>query len=324
MTLSSEPEVIATGYQLVEGPRADGEGGLYFTDALGGGVYRWSKDGVDTIVPKRRGVGGLALHADGGVVVSGRDVTHVSPDGTNRLLFAAPEGVTGFNDICATSNGSILAGGLRFMPFTCEDPVPGAFWHVTAPEQGENVLEDVEWQASILERAEEPEERHRLQAHARASERDHSPLRQPHAEDDAVDRAVGQADAARQVVAHVVDPARDAGLWCFNDYSRGRVTIVSGDQRRVVTTPSGEADGLAFDIDGGVWVAQPRAQSLVRIIIEDGTVDQTIELPGVQPASLAFDGDVLYVTTIANDTRSGELLRMDAPIPGRRHHHATI
>ena len=85
---TAEPEVLATGYQLVEGPRADGQGGVYFTDALGGGVYRWSVDGIEIVVPKRRGVGGLALHTDGGVVVSGRDVTHVAPDGTNRLLFA--------------------------------------------------------------------------------------------------------------------------------------------------------------------------------------------------------------------------------------------
>jgi gluconolactonase len=208
------------------------------------------------------------LHVDGGVVVSGRDVTHVAPDGTNRLLFAAPDGVTGFNDICATADGAILAGGLRFMPFTGEDPVPGAFWHVTAPETAANVLEDVEW---------------------------------PNGVGDAGD-----------------------GTWCINDYSRGRCTIINGDHQRVVTTPSGEADGLAFDVDGGVWIAQPRAQSLVRIMLEDGRVDQTIELPGVQPASLAFDGDALYVTTIANETRSGELLRLPAPIPGHRHHLATI
>ena len=266
--MSSDPEVLATGYQLVEGPRADGEGGVYFTDALGGGVYRWSAGGIDTIVPKRRGVGGLALHADGGVVVSGRDVTHVLPDGTNRLLFAPPEGVTGFNDICATSSGSILAGGLRFLPFTGEDPVPGGFWHVSAPEQGHAVLENVEW---------------------------------PNGVGDAGD-----------------------GVWCFCDYSRGTVTMMTGDEPRVVNTPSGEADGLAFDIDGGVWVAQPRAQSIVRILLEDGTFDRSIDLRGMQPASLAFDDDVLYVTTIATDTRSGELLRMNAPIPGRRHHYATI
>jgi sugar lactone lactonase YvrE len=265
--MSVTPEVLATGYQLVEGPRADHDGGVYFTDALGGGVYRWSKDGVDTIVPKRKGVGGLALHTDGGVVVSGRDVTHVAPDGTNRLLFAAPEGVTGFNDICATSDGSILAGGLRFLPFADEEPKPGAFWHVSAPEQAELALEDVMWP-----------------------------------------NGVGDAGL---------------GIWCFCDYSRGRVTIVEGDEHRTITTPSGEADGLAFDVDDGLWVAQPRAQSLVRITL-DGEVDRTIDLPGVQPASLAFDGDVLYVTTIANETRSGELLRLDAPIAGRRHHYATI
>ena len=170
--MSATPEVLATGYKLVEGPRADGNGGVFFTDALGGGVYRWSDDGVDTIVPKRKGVGGLALHADGGVVVSGRDVTHVASDGTNRLLFAAPDGVTGFNDICATSDGSILAGGLRFLPFAGEEPKPGAFWHVTSPEHAEVALDDVMWP-----------------------------------------NGVGDAGL---------------GIWCFCDYSRGRVTIVEG------------------------------------------------------------------------------------------------
>ena len=264
---TAEPEVLASGYQLVEGPRCDGKGGVYFTDALGGGVHRWSTDGIDIVVPKRRGVGGLALHADGGVVVSGRDVTHVAPDGTNRLLFAAPEGVTGFNDIAAMADGTILAGGLRFMPFTAEDPVPGAFWHVTSPETSELVIDNIEW---------------------------------PNGVGDTGD-----------------------GVWCCNDYSRGRVWVIDGDDHRMLTTPTGEADGLAFDEEGGVWVAQPRAGSLVRLRL-DGSVDQTLELPGVQPASVAFDDDTMYVTTIANDSRSGELLRLRAPIAGRRHHFATI
>ena len=262
-----EPEVLATGYQLVEGPRCDGQGGVYFTDALGGGVHRWSADGIDTIVPKRRGVGGLALHADGGVVVSGRDVTHVAPDGTNRLLFAAPEGVTGFNDIAATAKGTILAGGLRFMPFTGDDPVPGAFWHVRGPESAELVIDDIEWPNGVGDNGE--------------------------------------------------------GVWCINDYSRGRVWVIDGDERRMLTTPSGEADGLAFDNEGCVWIAQPRAGSLVRLRL-DGTVEQTLELPGCQPASVAFDDDTMYVTTIANESRSGELLRLPAPVAGRRHHLATI
>ena len=140
-------EVLADGYQLVEAPRVDDDGNVWFTDVLGGGVHRWSRAerSVETIVPKRRGVGGLALHADGGVVVSGRDITHVQPDGTNRLLFAPPEGVTGFNDISATADGTVLAGGLRFMPFAGDEVVPGAFWHISSAETSEVVLEDVAW-----------------------------------------------------------------------------------------------------------------------------------------------------------------------------------
>jgi gluconolactonase len=266
----TEPDVLAGGYQLVEGPRVDADGAVYFTDALGGGVYRWRESDADieTIVPKRKGVGGLALHADGGVVVSGRDIIHVQPDGTNRFLFAAPEGVTGFNDICATAQGHVLAGGLRFMPFSGEAITPGAFWHITAPETAEIVLDDVDW---------------------------------PNGVGDAGD-----------------------GVWCFCDYNRGTVTIDSDrGSQTVLHTPSGEADGLAFDDDGGLWIAQPRASSLVRLRF-DGSVDQTVELPGRSPASLAFDGDVMYVTTIANEAHSGELLRLRAPIGGHRHHLATL
>ena len=118
----------------------------------------------------------------------------------------------------------------------------------------------------------------------------------------------------------------DAGdsVWCFCDYARGRVTIVRDNTHTVVELPSGEADGLAFDIEGGVWVAQPRHGSLVRIMVDDGTIDRTLEVPGAQPASVAFDGDDMYITTIATESRSGELLRVRAPIPGRHHHHALI
>jgi gluconolactonase len=262
-------EVLVDGYQLVEGPRVDGDGNVWFTEVLGGGVHRWSPSSgaVETVVPKRRGVGGLALHADGGVVVSGRDITHVQPDGTNRLLFAPPEGVTGFNDIAATADGTVLAGGLRFMPFTGDDVVPGAFWHITAPESAELVLEDVGWPNGVGD---------------------------------------------------------DGTAWRFCDYHRGTVTVVARDgSRRVLSTPSGEADGLAFDDDGGTWVAQPRSGSLVRFG-PDGAVDRTIEVPGHQPASLAFGDGALYVTTIAGDGASGALLRVDAGVTGPRHLVATI
>ena len=60
--VSMKFETLAYGYGLIEGPRADGAGNLYFSDVTNGGVFRRRPDGtIDTVVPKRRGVGGIAL-----------------------------------------------------------------------------------------------------------------------------------------------------------------------------------------------------------------------------------------------------------------------
>ena len=82
-------ETLAFGYGLIEGPRVDGAGNLYFSDVTNGGVFRRRPDGsIDTVVPKRRGVGGIALHADGGIVISGKNICHVR-DGQTRVLVRA-------------------------------------------------------------------------------------------------------------------------------------------------------------------------------------------------------------------------------------------
>ncbi len=124
-------ETLAAGYQLCEGPTIDRDGSLLFSDVLGGGVYRLAGGGeVSTVVPKRRGVGGIALHADGGIVCSGRDVVHVARDGTSRTVLHV-DGVAGWNDIGTDESGRVYAGALRFAVF---DPdateVPGELWCV--------------------------------------------------------------------------------------------------------------------------------------------------------------------------------------------------
>jgi sugar lactone lactonase YvrE len=136
-------ETLASGYGLVEGPTVDVDGNLYFSDVLGGGVYRRAPDGeIMTVVPKRRGVGGIVLHAYGGVVVSGRDIVHVR-EGENRRLFAV-DSVLGWNDICADSAGRVYAGSLRFPVFDPEvEPVPGELWRIDAVDQGVALYEGV-------------------------------------------------------------------------------------------------------------------------------------------------------------------------------------
>lgn len=135
-------------HTLLEGPRADAAGNVLYSDVLGGGVYRLTSTGeIETVVEKRRGVGGLVPHARGGVVVSGRSVAHVRDGETRELL--SVEGVEGFNDLSTDADGHVLAGGLRFQPFKGEDAVPGEVWRIDGPGAAEVVAEGVLWPNGI-------------------------------------------------------------------------------------------------------------------------------------------------------------------------------
>jgi gluconolactonase len=140
-------EELASGYSLLEGPTIDGRGGVYFSDVLQGGVYRWSPAGVEEVLAKRRGIGGIVVHEDGGLVVTGRDVAHVR-DGDTRVVLEV-EGVTGFNDLGTAPDGSIYVGALRFMPFRGEQPVPGEIWRIPPRGDGAPVAGGVLWANGI-------------------------------------------------------------------------------------------------------------------------------------------------------------------------------
>ena len=105
-------ETLAYGYGLLEGPCYDDrDGSLYFCDASEGGVYRRSADGqVETVVPRRKAVGGIVLHEDGGIVISGRDISHVR-DGNSRTVYKST--APSLNDIFVDAAGRLLAGTVR-------------------------------------------------------------------------------------------------------------------------------------------------------------------------------------------------------------------
>ncbi len=120
---------VATGYGLIEGPVWDPARGLYFSDVINGGVDLLDLDGkVKPVIPKRRGIGGMALHESGGLVVGGRDIACVSlADGTSRTLLAldAIPGATGFNDLTTDKAGRVYVGSLAYKVFGGEAPRPG-------------------------------------------------------------------------------------------------------------------------------------------------------------------------------------------------------
>lgn len=120
---------LATGYGLVEGPVWDPAKGLYFSDVLDGGIFLLDRnDKITTAVPKRRGVGGLALHAAGGLVAGGREIVHVSLADHSMTTLLDPvtaDNATGFNDLTTDAKGRVYVGSLAFSIFKGEEMKPG-------------------------------------------------------------------------------------------------------------------------------------------------------------------------------------------------------
>jgi sugar lactone lactonase YvrE len=253
-------ETLASGYGLVEGPSVDDDGGIVFSDVLAGGIYRLGRDAaVETLVPKRRGVGGIVLHADGGVVVSGRDLVHVR-DGETRRLFSI-DGLPGWNDLCADAEGRLYAGALRFAVFDPEaDPVPGECWRVDAP---------------------------------------------------------GSATALYGGIVHAngIGLSPDGGTLYHSDTRRGVVVAHDLDEVRGATgrrefamAEPGKPDGLALDVEGGIWVASAGGGRVDRFL-PDGTLSSSLAVPARLVTSLCFAGhdrrDLVVVT--ADNTDAPEL-----------------
>lgn len=126
-------EKLTEGYGLVEAPVWIEGRGLIFSDAALGGAYLVNESGkVETVFAHRRGMGGMARHADGGMVVSGRNISWKSvPEGKTVTIFEPEQatGLIGFNDITTDSVGRIYAGALGSDPLdgTAQDRTGALF-----------------------------------------------------------------------------------------------------------------------------------------------------------------------------------------------------
>ncbi|MFZ0660208.1 MAG: SMP-30/gluconolactonase/LRE family protein [Candidatus Binataceae bacterium] len=141
-------DTLASGFGLLEAPRADAQDRLYFSDVPNGGVYRRNPDGkIDTVIPKRRGVGGMMFNAGGGLVTTGRGlILFDETTGKSRDLFAEWEGkpLMGLNDLTTDDQGSVYTGSLSFDPLSNNTPKPGSLFRVDAPGRATKLWDGIQ------------------------------------------------------------------------------------------------------------------------------------------------------------------------------------
>ncbi|MCB1694324.1 MAG: SMP-30/gluconolactonase/LRE family protein, partial [Pseudomonadales bacterium] len=138
-------EKLAEGYGLIEGPLWDPARGLIFSDVLFGGVYCLGHDGnVSVVFEHRRGIGGMSAHVQGGLVVSGRNISFKPFDGGETVTMLDRDeasGNVGYNDITTDAAGRIYAGSLGASP---------VFEDGRAPQAGDLYLIDLDGSARVV------------------------------------------------------------------------------------------------------------------------------------------------------------------------------
>jgi sugar lactone lactonase YvrE len=113
MSTSHELVELQGGYGLTEAARWYPEYGLVFSDMTRGGVYRFAPGSSvpETVIAHRKAIGGLVAHADGGFVISGRNISHKFGESTVALL-EPREDEFFFNDLGADGRGRIFCGSM--------------------------------------------------------------------------------------------------------------------------------------------------------------------------------------------------------------------
>ena len=270
-------ETLAHGYGLIEGPRVDERNRLYFSDVPNGGVYRRSPDGsIETLIPRRRGVGGIALNAAGGIVCSGRSLIRWDEaTKQSRDLFTEWDGraLRGLNDLTVDMQGSVFVGSLEFDALSTDKPIPGNVFRVDPPHTVTKLWEGIE-----------------------------------------VTNGMGFSPDGS--LLYHCDSTTEA-VWAYDVTGDRRLK----DRRVFGKLPEGWPDGMAVDVEGGVWVAVVRFGEVVRFKA-NGTLDRRIKMPAEMVTSLCFGGaDMmdLYAVTADNTedaSRKGTIFRMRADVPG--------
>ncbi len=128
-------ETLASGFGLIEGPRVDRHGRLYFTDHGSASVKRLSPGGrIETLLSNRRSIGGLALCHSGKLLMSGPSLA-LFDESTGRIddVFSSFPGhtINSLNDLTVDAQGSVYVGAMNYNALDrSAKPVPGDLYRV--------------------------------------------------------------------------------------------------------------------------------------------------------------------------------------------------
>jgi gluconolactonase len=120
VAFGAKMEKLANGFRFTEGPAADVEGNIFFTDIANNRIHKWSLDGkLTTIREDSRAANGLYFDKAGNLIVcegAGRQLVSIDPQGKVTVLADKYEGkkFNSPNDLWIAPNGGIYFTDPRY------------------------------------------------------------------------------------------------------------------------------------------------------------------------------------------------------------------
>ena len=277
------PQILASGFELLEGPVWQPDVGLLFADANRGGAYCLDLRGkITTVFEHRRGIGGMVWHESGGLIISGRNIAYKGPKaaGTAVLFEKNPAaGIIGFNDITTDPSGRIYAGALGVLPTeTALSGIGGS------GKEAPLCLIDID-----------------------GSIREVWP-------DIKLTNGMGFSPDGK-LLYHA--DSGDRTVYMYDVAAKGSLL----NRRPFAQMAEGLPDGIAVAADGSVWVAVAHAGQ-VRIYAPDGSLRSQVSFPIAMVTSLCFGGEDMsdvYIVSGSDGsgrTDAGTIFRVRSDVPG--------
>lgn len=262
------PQVVHDGFRFTEGPAADAEGNLYFTDVFGGAVHRANPGGdVATILTESQGTNGLMVDPAGHIIgcqgAAGRIIAIDPATGAVTPLVTEYEGKRFIqpNDLVLDSEGGVYFTDPRFGRATGDGNTQEkpAVYYAASDGTVVRLLDDLSFPNGILLA---PDEKTLYVLPLASTELMAYPVDEP-----------GKIGAGRAIYEMPADK---------NGRRRG-------------------GDGLTVDKQGNLYLTAPAISSIC-VVDAEGAEKGRIEIPKA-PSNCAFGGSdlkTLYVT--ARDT----------------------
>ena len=275
-----ELETLVAGWEFLEAPCADAAGNLWFSDVTKSGLHKRLPDGrIESFLPGRTWIGGLALNADGGIVCSGKDglIVFYERTGTVRRLLSEFEGrpIGAVNDFCPMPDGGIVAGLIDAESVGAGQP----------PQSRPLIRLDPSGRVTKLW------------------------------DGIGISNGIGFSPDGKRLY----QSESYKTVWVYDVVTNGTL------QNRRVFADIQDADGMAVDAEGGVWIARFNSYEVARFL-PDGRRDGGVTVPVKEVQSVSFGGSDLRDLYIATGSdfgnpmnlaeRTGCIFRTRSEIPG--------